>query len=570
MSVINLALLPKSVLNWNGGVDFFSFILQGIVDESISNQITVKVLGTEEDRRNIDGILIKYNTEFILIDNISKECIAAKLKENKIDIIFAFQTDLGKYMSIPWVGYIPDFQHKYLTQYFSEEEKNRRDIAFQEIMTNSDALIVNSLDTKNDIEKFLCVDNEKVKALPFTPFLRHKLDKDSVDLEKIKFTYLLKEKYFMISNQFWMHKNHILAFKAFKLFIENNPEHSDILLVCTGGLNDYRNSEYIEEVKSFISENNLEEKIILLGLVEKGFQLNLMNECLAVIQPTLFEGGPGGGATYDALSLGKKVILSDLPINLEIKNPDVLFFGRNSEDELVKVMERVLKTKEIIAHKINNNERNKELLGRSLYSIFKEILDKKESNRKLNNIFDYSSLNPNIKKSIRITNEELSVFYSNSVCSSVAIVDEQFLTINKSISADYFAGLFACKHHLDSTNKLAYLYSNEELFSITLNNYIKEYVLYKVNDKKTIYIYADGGHTEALINCVDFSEFKLLGILSKEPRMKSIESYPVIKYKSDIISDDAYILISSATYEEEIYNELCQEIAGNKILRIYG
>ena len=39
----------------------------------------------------------------------------------------------------------------------------------------------------------------------------------------------------------------------------------------------------------------------------------------AVLQPTLFEGGRGGGAGPLALSLGTPCILSDINVNLELK-----------------------------------------------------------------------------------------------------------------------------------------------------------------------------------------------------------------------------------------------------------
>ncbi len=51
-----------------------------------------------------------------------------------------------------------------------------------------------------------------------------------------------------------------------------------------------------------------------------------MRAALAVVQPTLFEGGPGGGSVFDAVALGVPAIVSDIPVNLEIEEPNVRFF----------------------------------------------------------------------------------------------------------------------------------------------------------------------------------------------------------------------------------------------------
>lgn len=39
----------------------------------------------------------------------------------------------------------------------------------------------------------------------------------------------------------------------------------------------------------------IESKIKILGHIPKLEQIELIKNCIAVIQPTLFEGGPGGG-----------------------------------------------------------------------------------------------------------------------------------------------------------------------------------------------------------------------------------------------------------------------------------
>lgn len=89
-----------------------------------------------------------------------------------------------------------------------------------------------------------------------------------------------------------------------------------------------------------------------MGYVPKIDQISLMKNALAVVQPTLFEGGPGGGASYDAISLGVPVIASDIPVNKEMNHGDVTYFSVGNLDEL----ENILLERGIAPYKRKSNE----------------------------------------------------------------------------------------------------------------------------------------------------------------------------------------------------------------------
>jgi glycosyltransferase involved in cell wall biosynthesis len=57
---------------------------------------------------------------------------------------------------------------------------------------------------------------------------------------------------------------------------------------------------------------------LLLGLLPKAEQLALLRGSLGLIQPTRFEGGPGGGSVREAMALGTRILISDIPVNREI------------------------------------------------------------------------------------------------------------------------------------------------------------------------------------------------------------------------------------------------------------
>lgn len=233
---------------------------------------------------------------------------------------------------IPRIGYIFDFQHKYLMSLFDEHECQVRDKNFGRILQNAKHVIVNAEDVKKDIHKYYPESKSNVVVLPFKPFQRP-LIKEKTDLAQ----YNLPEKYYIICNQFWMHKSHITAFKALEILY--NEGITDIHIVCTGEMSDSRNPQYIANLKNSIECMNCRGNIHTLGFIPKDDQIQIMKNAIALIQPTLFEGGPGGGSVYNALCLGVPCLVSDIPVNKEINGYDcVYFFEQKNEHELAALM----------------------------------------------------------------------------------------------------------------------------------------------------------------------------------------------------------------------------------------
>jgi glycosyltransferase involved in cell wall biosynthesis len=152
--------------------------------------------------------------------------------------------------------------------------------------------------------------------------------------------YKLPKRYFIIANQLWIHKDHKTAFKALRLLYDKRYDHVEI--VCTGKVDDYRFPGYYQEIKNYITELNLTDRIHFLGFVPKKDQIAILRRSVGVIQPTLFEGGPGGGAVYDAIAYGVPAIISDIIVNCEIKHPLVLFFSVQNPDDLAERMIQLL------------------------------------------------------------------------------------------------------------------------------------------------------------------------------------------------------------------------------------
>jgi glycosyltransferase involved in cell wall biosynthesis len=253
------------------------------------------------------------------------------LKNNQIEINFLYPYFSLNYNPCSNAEWIPDFQHKYLPDYFTDKDIVVRNKLFETVAKYSPKIVVSSESSKSDIFKFFPDStNKKVEVLSFTTFPLDSWYTDNPE-EAIS-QYDLPSKYFLVSNQFWPHKNHDVVFRAIKLLQERDIY---INIVFTGKIDD---SEYSQSILKTINEFHLSDRVSLLGLIPKDHQVQLIRTCIAMIQPSLFEGW--STVVEDARCFGKHIALSDLPVHLEQNPPDAVFFARSEPVQLAEILEK--------------------------------------------------------------------------------------------------------------------------------------------------------------------------------------------------------------------------------------
>ena len=109
----------------------------------------------------------------------------------------------------------------------------------------------------------------------------------------------------------------------------------------TGQMHDYRNPRYVNDLMARVQTLGVRDDCHFLGLIPKLDQIAIMRSALAVIQPTLFEGSPGSLAVADAIGIGQRVIVSDIPVNREIEQYVTEFFPATDPKALFDAMSRV-------------------------------------------------------------------------------------------------------------------------------------------------------------------------------------------------------------------------------------
>jgi len=247
-------------------------------------------------------------------------------------VVFPVQGSLGRTFPVPFISWIPDFQHKRLPQFFAEREIAGRNHSFRSAVADAAHIVVSSEDARKDLMQWFPTEAQRVSALPFVSVSTDEWYAE--EPRHVAARFQLPDRFLAFPSQFWIHKNHRVLLEAIGLLRDRGV--ADICLVCTGHTGDYRHPQYFESVRQLIDRLGLQSHVRILGLLPRAVQIHLMRRAAAIVQPSLFEGW--SALVEDARTLGKRLYLSDIPIHREQMPPDAVFFDPGDPEQLADVI----------------------------------------------------------------------------------------------------------------------------------------------------------------------------------------------------------------------------------------
>lgn len=358
--MLRVGITGDGFVQWGGGLDFLRTVVSSLHATSIPLELHFLAPGTgpratlqRVDRRlraatkamlrrksaashaptraDLQRAIASFDAPIQLHDiDTGASALSRRARHLSLDVLLPSFSPLPFGRELPWLGYLYDFQHRHLPQFFTAKEREQRDHAFQSMLERARGLIVNANAVASDIATFYPHAQARVFALPFSTAPSPAWL--SVDDAPVRVRHRIPSRYFIVCNQFWQHKDHATAFKAFAEFARRSG-HDDVDLVCTGATSDYRSVDYFNSLVELLRKEQLQARVHILGLIPKGDQIALLKGAIALLQPTLNEGGPGGGSVYDAVALGVPAIASDIPVNLEIVGEELVSFFRARDPE---------------------------------------------------------------------------------------------------------------------------------------------------------------------------------------------------------------------------------------------
>jgi glycosyltransferase involved in cell wall biosynthesis len=192
-------------------------------------------------------------------------------------------------------------------------------------------VVFSSQNAASDFFKFFPEATSKPEVLPFRVHPEPSwYDEDPIEVQK---EYCLPDRFFLICNQFWTHKNHLVVFEALKLLRKRSVFP---VIVCTGSLYDYREPDYSNTILQAIHKRGVAGQVNLLGLIPRRDQIQLLRRSMAVIQPSLFEGW--NTVVEEVRCLAKPSLLSDIAVHREQNPPGSEFFEPASPASLAALL----------------------------------------------------------------------------------------------------------------------------------------------------------------------------------------------------------------------------------------
>lgn len=372
----NFAFIYTPSNDWIGGKNYYLSLLSQLNNE-INNDLDQVYIFTnfttnldeisKFDRLNFvkTKLLNKhgvYHFIFRLINKLFGSNVALILLLKKFNIDLLSHSYIPKFSGIKSLPWIPDFQHCFLPDLFTKKELNNRNKLFQCYLKN-ECFLLSSYSALKDANNFFDVKG-KAHIYRFLPTTASDFDYHTFDLI-CKNKKIIKP-YVFLPNQFWKHKNHLLCFQA---CLKAKVDGKEFLLVCSGARSDYRNPLYQEQIDYFISDNNLEEQIIMLGLIDRSVFNCFLEQSAIIVNPSKFEGW--STTVEEGKASGKPLALSDLSVHREQTEHmlNVEYFDVNDVSSCFNAINKL-----IYSPKVSNELVSSMKNSDSLYCILKSIV----------------------------------------------------------------------------------------------------------------------------------------------------------------------------------------------------
>jgi glycosyltransferase involved in cell wall biosynthesis len=306
------------------------------------------------------------NKAFQFLNRATNRLFKARLFNQKVkglDAVFPYYKSEQQSAAKKKIYWVADFQEHFAPEFFSKDDIASRLQNQQEIQASAEHLIVSSNTALGHFKSIFPKHTVKVSVLPFA--VAHPLYQD-LDIKQLLEKYQLPARYFICPNQFWKHKNQLVVLMAVK---ELKAKGIEITVAFTGNTNDYRNPHYFTELKAFVEEHNIGSNIKFLGFIDRRDQLQLMNNAIAIIQPSLFEGW--STVVEDAKLMNKFLLVSDIEIHKEqLVNSTARFFDPHNVDQLVQLLQQASEQQSSpLLFENNTYHENVEKFGRTFLQI---------------------------------------------------------------------------------------------------------------------------------------------------------------------------------------------------------
>lgn len=333
--------------SWTGGYNYLLNLVRAMSTHVSARVQPVLFFGTDIDETDaapfdcISGIEVVRNAMFnqsrkgprfrqALLTGCD-EAAAKLFAEHHIDVVFENAQFYGWRFPLPAIAWIPDFQHRHLRHLFNWAAYWKREVGFRVQILSDRRVMLSSEDARQDCEKFYPGTRGRTHVVRFSVPAVNAVDAASA--RAVADGYGLPKTFFYLPNQFWRHKNHECVIRALQILKARGRE---AVVAASGKQFDPRDPEYFLKLKHLVESSGLEHNFHFLGLIPLAHIPALMKACVALINPSIFEGW--STTVEEAKATGTPMILSSLKVHKE-QCSEAVFFDASSPHQLAEILD---------------------------------------------------------------------------------------------------------------------------------------------------------------------------------------------------------------------------------------
>lgn len=333
---------------WLGGISYFRNLFSALYELSDREVEPVIITGESTDAnilsdfaqievvrtRLVETDRLTWKLRRVLQLYVGRDFILEALMNRHGIRFLSHSGHLGRHCTIPTLPWIPDFQELHLSGFFSDGERLARSKNVSECCNNGTAVLVSSHAAREDLIELNAECGLRSEVLQFVAAVP---PADSyVMRQNLEQRYEFSGGYFYLPNQFWAHKNHRIVLEALSLLKSRGKE---MLILATGNMGDHRQPGHFDDIMALVDDLSVSGMFRPLGVVSYTDVMSLMRASVGIINPSLFEGW--STTVEEAKSMGKSVVLSDIPVHREQAPERGVYFAADSAESLAEVLSAV-------------------------------------------------------------------------------------------------------------------------------------------------------------------------------------------------------------------------------------
>jgi len=233
--------------------------------------------------------------------------------------------------SVPSIYQPWDLQHLHLPEFFTPEQRERRELTYRAFCAQARIVVVASEWIKQDVVLQYGVDAARIEIVGVPPPTRAYRTPGAAERLETRARLQLPERFIYYPAQTWPHKNHARLFEALRILRDSGLV---VPLVSTGQLN-----SSFPQLQALAGQLGIDADVAFLGFVGPLDVAVLYEEATMLIFPSLYEGW--GLPVVEAFAAGLPVACSNVTSLPELVGDAALVFDPYDPAEIAAAIRRI-------------------------------------------------------------------------------------------------------------------------------------------------------------------------------------------------------------------------------------